>query len=108
MNCVPIEVSLNYCYTKYNDKYIDNWIYGVAQRNKMRKPSFLLCIKYPRYEWKVIRENRGAHGVSSLILYSLECLNEKPPLLRRREYVTLLLFSVLYGQLSGLSPDNPP
>lgn len=45
----------------------------------MRKPSFLLCVKCPRYEWKVIRENRGTHGVSSLMLSTLVLSNEKPP-----------------------------
>ena len=44
----------------------------------MRKPSFLLCVKCPRYEWKVIRENRGTHGVSSLMLSTLVLSNEKP------------------------------
>ena len=48
----------------------------------MRKPSFLLCVKYPRYEWNIIRENRWADGVSSLILNTLVFLSGKPPLLK--------------------------
>ena len=30
----------------------------------MRKPSFLLCVKYPRYEWNIIRETVGRMGLA--------------------------------------------
>ena len=40
----------------------------------------LLCVIYPRYEGNIIRENRGAHEDSLLILSELSGPTEPPPL----------------------------